>query len=432
MRSENLEDGPLNFTPVVTGQHGAVRERHTLFDDKIRDYAGPALRAESGYSFYDRSSLKGYELVRQMLQRWVDRMPPEKQTDIVSRMRHKGRGSHRENQSFNGAFFELFLHEFLNGTGGHTIVEPKIGTLTPDFGVAETWQDGTEIEYVVEASDIDIYHGTDFESDWNELQALDILDEIEAPQYRLYVETEGRLTVTLSKRGLKAPFEQLVRSASYEDVLATETRHWRDDTTHKAEFRHGDWSITGNLVPVPEERQPRRGRFIGMGPAKSGGFNDIEKTKERLYEKAKRYKEIDNLIIALRSDSYEDSLAQALFGRFAYRVYVHKDPADTSPLPLPHSTQVPDGFWFNTEGLLNQNVIGVVEFHALHPYHIGGAKAVFYANPYTERPLPAWTKAITHAEYRDGKVEIVEGVPPYHFMEDYQTFDETNFQFQFE
>ena len=446
MNSENFEYKALDFIPEVTDWTCAVRgmfagsggtpyqeEQEVLFDDKIRNYAGPAFRAESKYSFYDRSALEGYERVRKMLQRWVDRMPPEKQKDIVGRMRHKGRGSSREAQNFGGAFFELFLNEFLNGTGGYTVVDPKVVNRTPDFGVTETQQDGTEIHYLMEASDIDIFHSTDFASEWNELQALDILDEIKTPAYRLSVETEGTLTTMPRKRDLKEPFEQLVNSSNYEDVSAVaEMYGWRDDVMPKTEFQHGGWSITGTLIPVPPESQPRRGRFIGIGPMKSGVFADIKKKKRRLYEKAERCKEVDNLIIALRCDSFDDSLSEALFGHLAYTVYFHEDPADTSPLPPSHSTQVPDGFWFNTKGPLNQNVIGVVEFNTLYPHCVDKASAVFYANPYTAQPLPAWTRAITHAEYKDGKVEIVKGVPPCFFVKDHEPFSDVDFQFEFQ
>ena len=63
-----------------------TEETIALSDNKYRDYTKPALRAESAYYFYDRSSLTGYTHLRQMLQRWVDRLPPDKQKDIVGRM----------------------------------------------------------------------------------------------------------------------------------------------------------------------------------------------------------------------------------------------------------------------------------------------------------------------------------------------------------
>ena len=148
------------------------RESVVLFDDKDRNYTRPSYSAESRYSFYDRSGLNEFARLRRMLQRWVDRLPPEKAKDIVGRMRHKGIGSWRNDQDFDGAFFELFMHEFLNGTNGDVDVEPEIDSLTPDFGVTETCLGGTKVHYVVEATDINTTRGTDMDSSSNERYAL--------------------------------------------------------------------------------------------------------------------------------------------------------------------------------------------------------------------------------------------------------------------
>ena len=84
---------------------------HYLFDKKDRDPMAPGLYNETHYSLYDRSGHPDSERVRNMLERWVDRFPDTKRKDIVSRMRSK------DFDSFDQAFFETFLHEFLQGTG---------------------------------------------------------------------------------------------------------------------------------------------------------------------------------------------------------------------------------------------------------------------------------------------------------------------------
>lgn len=403
-----------------------------LFDEKYRDCTTPALRAESRYSFYDRSSLDEAARVREMLQRWLDRLPPSKQKDIVGRMRHKGRGSQERDQSFDGAFFELFLHEFLNGTGGETVVEPKADHLTPDFGVTETGPEGTQIHYVVEATDINVERGTNLETDWNEKCAIDILDEIETPDYFLSVTTAGKLDTMPRKRDLKRPFEELVKTADYDDVREkAEMYGLLDGTMPSATFQHGGWRVTGSLVPVGRHYRPKQGGFIGVDATGDGAhIDDIGKPKERLYDKAKRYKDVDNLIIALRVDPNLGRLDQTLFGTLAYQVYFHKDPAATGPVPEPHHVQKRDGFWFNSSGPQNQNVIGVVAFHNLYPHCVDRATAVFYTNPYAEQPLPAWASEITHADYGDGTVKIVKGQNPCAFVSDYEPFNDFHFSFQ--
>ncbi len=437
MNAENSESRSLEFIPEVTDWTGAVRgmfancpnppyveEAVRLFDDKPRDYTDPARYAETEYSFYDRSSLDEVERTRQMLQRWVDRMPLKKQKDIVSRMRHEGFGSITKEDKFEGAFFELFLHEFLNGTGGYTVVEPKIGRRTPDFGVTETGRDGNKINYVVEATNLNVQFAQDLEWSWNENKAFDILNEIKTADFRLWVRTKGTLASMPSKKGLKRPFEELARDADYDKLTAVYDLYGPAHMP-EATFAHEGWRITGQLIPVTPERRPRKGRFIGMiGPGIWGTFNDIEKTRKALSKKADRYKNIDNLIVAVRGDPFLERMGDVLFGRQVYQVYVPK-PNHTGPIPPSHYAQKYDGFWFNTYGPKNQNVMGVLAFFKLHPGSVDKAGAVFYANPYTEKPLPAWASKITHAEYReDGVVSVVEGVPPGFFVKDHEPYQD--------
>ena len=42
-------------------------------------------------------------------------------------------------------------------------------------------------------------------------------------------------------------------------------------------------------------------------------------------------------------------------------------------------------------------------FYGVHPGNLDKSRAVFYSNPYLAKPMPPWTKLITHAEYSDGR-----------------------------
>ena len=109
-----------------------------------------------------------------------------------------------------------------------------------------------------------------------------------------------------------------------------------------------------------------------------------------------------------------------MFGSQQFNLYVHNDPTDTTPLPDPHYSQRRNGFWFNSVGPQNVDVIGVVAFYGVRPGTLDSTTAIFYSNPYVDKPMPDWTKSITHVEYSDGEVNIVEGIPPYAFLGDYE------------
>ena len=392
-----------------------------LFDDRRRNYIKPSRRAETTYSFLDRSSLPEFEKVRRMLERWIERLPNKHQQKTVANMRHKAPGSAKDQAQFNAAFFELFLHEFLIGAGGRVEFEPRINGRTPDFRVTERLQDGSEFMYVIEATDIDLERGTGLETDWNEMSAIDALNEIFSPDYYLYIHVNGKLESLPRKKHLKQPFENLLKETEYEEALRIQQEPDSDlEDLPKASFEHGSWTVVGHLIPVSPEYRGETGAFVANGPIKVDYINDIGKTKDRLYQKARRYKSVDNLIIALRCDNSNNRLGEVLFGSQQFNLYVHNDPTDTTPLPDPHYSQRRNGFWFNSVGPQNQNVIGIVVFYDVYPYSLDKTRAVFYANPYLNLTMPEWTKSITRAEYSDGEVSIVEGIPPYTFLGDYE------------
>ena len=397
--------------------HSEVR----LFDQKARNSTEPSRRAETTYAFLDRSSLPEYGRIRCMLERWVSRVPKDQQKRVVANLRHSIPGSAKEEYQFNATWFELFVHEFLRGTGGQVEVEPTINERTPDFRVTEKQGGGRQVDYVLEAKDLDLERSTALERSWNELSAIDVLDEIKSPRFALLVSTSGKLESSPKKKDIKRPFEELAKRASYEELLqATEAPGFSHHDLPTARFKHGNWCVTGRLYPVFPVNEQGVHRFVGVLSGPASHINDIGKTKNSLYEKAKKYKCAPNLIIALRCDHTNTRLTEALFGSQVTHIYIHENPNDRSPLPDPYYTQKLDGFWVNSDGPQNSNVIGIVTFSGLYPWSLDNAKAVFYSNPYVDIPLPKWANLITHVEYSEGKVNIVEGVRPASFLKDYE------------
>ena len=393
-----------------------------LFDDFERDWTAPANAGESLYSFYNRSSLDGFSRVRAMLQRWIERLPDEHRRNFVSRMRHKGPGSRNENQQFNGAFVELFVHEFLKGTNPrHVTIEPKINGLTPDFQVIETLSNGSDVTYVVEVTDINLDDEPDRSTDRNERYVIDVLNEIISPNYSLHIETYGSLSHTPRKRDIKQPFEELIKTTDYEEALLR-SRIPGDffDVMPAATVRLGDWTLIGYLMPVSPEHTPKTGRFVGGYPSKDAAIPNHKAPRDRLDEKAQLYRHIDNLIIAARFTPWDVPMDQLLFGLPDLEALPYGQPNVGRTIPQPSSAHRGTGFWLDTSGLRHQNVIGVVAFHTLNLHCTDKTTAVYYPNPYKDAPLPRWATAITHANYSDGELNIVQGLPPCAFATDYE------------
>ena len=392
-----------------------------LFGDEPRNFTSRMLRAESIYSFLNRSSHPETVRLRNMLQRWVDRLPLKVRSELVSRIKHKGPGSKTEDRDFNATFFELVLHEFFIGTGSHVEVQPSIGRGHPDFKVTEKSPGGTPIIYFVEATDIDVESGTTLERDRNELIICDWINEIYSPDFHLDLKTEGKLRTPPSKQRVKGPFEELIKETNYESLLEVISAcGFSRDVLPSAQVQHDNWLLTGWLWPVGPQFRPQSGGLISFYPGRTGQFDDIRKTRDRLEDKASQHKGVDNLIIAIRCNPTNNRIDEALFGRHGVGI----KPQIRKPQPF-CSTKLfanrrKDGFWLNNSGPRNQRVIGVAVFRELHPWSIVESRAVFYSNPYVEKPMPAWTKAISHADYSDGDVKIVEGVPVTAFVGDFE------------
>ena len=213
-----------------------------------------------------------------------------------------------------------------------------------------------------------------------------------------------------------------MKGANYEELLQASLRpKFSFGDLPSAVFIHGNWCLAGRLCPVSPENREVPGGFVGVWSGEAGSLDDIGRTKNRLYDKARRYKNVDNLVIALRCNESNHRLQEVLFGRQQFNFYVHKDPTDVTPLPASRYSQRRDGLWVNSVAPQNQNVIGVVAFYGVHPGTLDSTRAIFYSNPYVDKPMPDWTESITHAEYSEGKLSIIEGKPSYTFLEDYET-----------
>ena len=187
-------------------------------------------------------------------------------------------------------------------------------------------------EIVGYAMDIDLERGTELERDWNELSVIDSLNEILSPDYRLYIHMNGKLESSPRKVHLKRPFENLLKEAEYEELLGIQQKQDADlEDFPKASFDHRGWTVVGHLIPVSPEHRGQTGAFVANGPMKVDHIDDIGKTRDRLYRKARRYKNVDNLVIALRCDISNNRLDEVLFGSQQFTFHVHNDPTDTTP-----------------------------------------------------------------------------------------------------
>lgn len=355
-----------------------------------------------------------------MLERWIGRLPVEHRARFISRMRHKGAGSRTEEDSFNAAFFELYVHEFLTGASANVVVEPEFGSLTPDFGAMER-----NLAYVVEVTDLNVTKHTDLESDWKEMRAVDALDEIESDHFMLWVSTEGKLAADVPWKPLVRRFRELANDADYEEILLeAKTNGFLSKRMPKSTFEHGAWRVTGTLVPRNNPATVRKTGFVAGMAGGVGTIDDIGKMREKVRDKARVYKDVDNLIVAVRADWTVDRVSEPLYGREVL-VLEHMTGV-TGSLGITNQNQERrnDGLWFSDKRPRYENVIGVVVFHGVYPSSVAKSRACFYANPYVAVSFPAWATELPHVRYSPSEgIHLIDGLDPATFMSDYVEFE---------
>jgi len=100
-----------------------------IFASSDRGDRSPRRPNESSFAFLNRSGSDFFVPVRELLLRWVDALPSDARPEVVGKL------SSGDDHAFDGAFWELYLHQLLTGSGVDVEVHPDVpGTSKhPDF-----------------------------------------------------------------------------------------------------------------------------------------------------------------------------------------------------------------------------------------------------------------------------------------------------------
>ncbi len=100
-----------------------------VFPPSDRKDRSPRRPNESSFEFLHRSGSEFSVPVRELLQRWVNALPIDDRPGVVGNL------SSADDDAFDSAFWELYLHQMLTGSGFDVEVHPDVpGTSRhPDF-----------------------------------------------------------------------------------------------------------------------------------------------------------------------------------------------------------------------------------------------------------------------------------------------------------
>jgi hypothetical protein len=354
-----------------------------LFSDFVRTDTRELRSPETHYAFYNRAAGSFWDDVREVLESWFAHLPVASQKNIASRLRDKDR------RKFDGAFWELYLHELFLRLGYAVQHEPNLpreGTsaLTPDFLL----EHGAERLYV-EALVV-----TDSDSDDSEERRRN--DLVDAINRR--VSSKGLLISFDIRRAGPAnpPIAKIAQSleawldALDPDLISAIQHELRVFDWPSWEWNRDGWQLDVVAMPrPPEDRERPSKRVIALGP--SGGkisdeYADARIIRDRLVTKAKKYQDLDvPYMIALlvrRSFCDEADVRGALFG-----------PAGADPELLREGWLEArlggdrDGFWATRNGPQQRHVSAMLCARNLQPAMLTEVAPVLWYCPWAAHPL---------------------------------------------
>ncbi|MDE0703447.1 MAG: hypothetical protein OXH59_06970 [Rhodospirillaceae bacterium] len=227
---------------------------------------GPATERERIHQFFEREGRPEAAVIRDWIEYWYSRLPAEKQPDIRGRLR-----SDRTDR-FTEAYFELQMFALLKTNGHDVCVEPALagGRYRPDF-LAMHGREAFYLEATVCGQDEQ--NAGELRATTNEVDAVKkirsaLQEENVHMHSHLWLEADGDLDRTLSKRAVAKPFIDLLKRTNAEQVERSVTA----GQPLREIFRCGGWTLHGHLDPDPSGSAA--GRVWGPARSAFGGASD--------------------------------------------------------------------------------------------------------------------------------------------------------------
>ena len=270
---------------------------NTVFETKpVR--RGPAVGKEKIHEFLEREGRPEAAPIRDWIEHWYDQLPSDKQRDIRGRMRSG------DDLQFTSAYFELQMFAMLKRMGCDITVEPRLadGRYNPDF-LARREDEAFYVEATVCGQGAGGLRITTNEDDAVEKIRAAFKDEEVEIHSDLWLQAEGVLNQTLSRKGVSRPFIDLMRrttAAEVQRAYESDPYHHEHVTQHREVFEFDTWRLEGVLHPKP----PGCATAYVSGPSRSACGDATEAIRASLAEKAKPWRRMgppDGILVVAMS-----------------------------------------------------------------------------------------------------------------------------------
>jgi len=285
-----------------------------LFSENLRSFTGPAAYAEPHFTYLDRSARAPFARVRELIESWLNDYPAFHRKSLVRRLRNT------DNEHFDAAFFELYLHQLLHRLGCRIRVSPRVGRTTlkrPDFEI--TCPDGKR--WLLEATSSGDLSADERKAEARLVTALNTLNRLRVKDYFLDVSTRGRPRSPIPGKQLRHTVREFLRSLNYDQIREIYAQQSYDELP-KTTFEHDGCKLRIRVVPKSpafrDDSDPDS-RAIGMISAGVRWIDSRSGIRDAIRRKATRYGRLRRpLVVAVNAPDQSLGLTdvmEALLGK---------------------------------------------------------------------------------------------------------------------
>lgn len=363
-----------------------------VFSAISRNDPSPASHGDSQFQFLDRVSGPYWDQVRDLIEDWFSRLCSDAQADVRGRLRS------RDDRQFDGAFFELYVHECLLRMG-YTVTchpEPEGSERRPDF-LAEKNRSRMYVE-ARSASTSDVSVGAAARLN----TVYQSLDRLDSPNFFLWIDVERQGDAPFAAKPLRRRLETWLAGLDPDDYPAVDQRRDLPELRHES----GGWAFTFNAIPKSRSARGEEGvRPLGIfGGREAHWVHNDAGIRAALADKGSAYGSLGApFVVAVATSSlsmYDHDVRNALYGTEVVQISLASDGASTW-------ARKPDGYWYAGTHWAHRGVSAVLVAKQLHPTFNGSQTHTLWEHPDPEFPvdeLPIWRRSTVE----DGNLTVVD------------------------
>lgn len=343
-----------------------------VFDSFNRSDLSFASYGEGNFSFLNRTNRPEFVAAREMIEDWFSRYPVSQQAELASRFRDKNTP-----ESFDSAFFELFLHElFIKGGCGVEIHPLATGSAKrPDFLITTPSQRRLYVEAIV-ASGV----SRDEKATQSRMDTLhNALNQVVNPDFFIYVRHDNFDPATpIPVSRVKRAVQRWIDGLDYETAMTFSKSESIDDLPRYVVEHDG---MAAEIVAIPKKREARGLPDVPAVGGSSGSLfwvhthEDIRSAVRK--KRASRY-DLGGLpyVVAVRcQDAFTrpSDVERALYGQRS---------SDAEPdLTQLATADIEEGVWAGRGGAINTSISAVLTVQLLFPWSVPDTKVCLDQNP---------------------------------------------------